>query len=306
MKRNLLIFLTFLFTLNAFNQDFNEIIKKLDIENKNCLDFGKSMYSCSINYYNQSDSLLNVVYKQIRSKMTVVEKENLRQEQIKWLKYRDNQFRKISNQSTQLGEGLDDKMIKNQEKANVVNDRTKFLFLNYLEKTNHSISISEIAKIIPENYSILDSVSGNLNRDEFNDYVIILKKKNEEETSNFVDDKQELRPLMLLIGQPNNKFVKVLQNDKSVLCYDCGGIMGDPYEGITIKNGYFSIEHYGGSNWRWTEIITYKYSEIENNWFLHKKGGVSFHTSDPNKMEEKTETKKDFGLIKFEDFNIYE
>ena len=121
-----------------------------------------------------------------------------------------------------------------------------------------------------------------------------------------MDDKQELRPLILLVGNSKNELTKVGQNDTTVLCYDCGGAMGDPYTGITIKNGYFSVEHYGGSSWRWTTIITYKYSKKEKNWFLHKKGGVSFHASTPNNIEEKVKTKKDFGVVKFEDFNIYD
>ena len=82
--------------------------------------------------------------------------------------------------------------------------------------------------------------------------------------------------------------------------------MGDPFMGIKIKNGYFSVEHYGGSSWRWTRIITYKYSKQDKEWFLHKDGSESFHASEPQKVETKIKTTKDFGQIKFEEFDIYD
>tara|TARA_B110000046_G_scaffold118107_1_gene124925 strand:+ start:665 stop:1585 length:921 start_codon:yes stop_codon:yes gene_type:complete len=306
MKKKLLFLLIFLLTLNLFSQDFSIRLEQLKIENQNCLDTGTSMQRCALNYYSKSDRLLNVVYKHIQENLSSLEKENLKQEQLSWLKSKDEKFSKISNQNTGHGNGLDDLMIKNHKKAEVINIRTKHLISKFLDKNKTVISKAEFIKIVPKNYSILDTVSGDLNRDEFLDYILVLKKNNEENTSNFMDDKQELRPLILLVGNSKNELTKVGQNDTTVLCYDCGGAMGDPYTGITIKNGYFSVEHYGGSSWRWTTIITYKYSKKEKNWFLHKKGGVSFHASTPNNIEEKVKTKKDFGVVKFEDFNIYD
>ena len=81
--------------------------------------------------------------------------------------------------------------------------------------------------------------------------------------------------------------------------------MGDPYVGITIKNSYFTFEHYGGSAWRWSKYITYKYDNSKNEWFLHKVGSESFHASEPDKVTTKTLTTKEFGTVKFEDYDIY-
>ena len=161
-----------------------------------------------------------------------------------------------------------------------------------------------IGIFIPENYTILDTISGNLNLDNYNDMVLVLKKNNEEKTSDVIDN-PEKRPLLILIGEPNNKYKLVERNDNSVYCVDCGGMMGDPYIQIVIKQGYFSVEHYGGSAWRWNRIITYKYSKEDDNWFLYKDGGESFNTSEPEKVEKTIKTTKDFGKVPFKDFNIY-
>lgn len=162
----------------------------------------------------------------------------------------------------------------------------------------------EISSFIPDNYSILDSVRGDLNLDKIPDLIIVLKKNGEDSLSDVIDH-PEKRPLMILIQDNNGKFKRAKRNDNTVYCVDCGGVMGDPYAGITIKDGYFSVEHYGGSSWRWTRVITYKYSKEVNDWFLHKDGSESFHASDPEKIESKIKTKKDFGKVKFDQFDIY-
>lgn len=79
----------------------------------------------------------------------------------------------------------------------------------------------------------------------------------------------------------------------------------DPFVGATIKNGYFSLEHYGGSAWRWVRTITYKYSKGDHEWFLYKDVSENFHASDPEKIESKINTAKVFGNVSFEEFNIY-
>jgi len=163
---------------------------------------------------------------------------------------------------------------------------------------------SELLEFLPTNYSVLDTVSGDLNLDGINDYILVLKKNGEDTLSNVIDN-PEKRPLLILLRDKNNKLKLVRRNDNTVYCIDCGGMMGDPFMGITIKNGYFSVEHYGGSAWRWTRIITYKYSKQDNEWFLHKDGSESFHASEPEKVESNIKTIKDFGNVKFEEFDIY-
>lgn len=235
--------------------------------------------------------------------MSNYKKEELKKEQLQWLKKRDEKFKEIINQDLGIGNGLDKQMIIYQEKAELVNERTKFLLSQYdaiLEKTSNKFS-----KFIPNNYSILDTIRGDLNKDSFLDYVLILKRNREEITSNYGSDSPELRPLILLVSDVNNNLFQIARNDQSVYCFDCGGAMGDPYTGVTIKNGYFSIEHYGGSAWRWEKIITYKYSETEKEWFLYKIGNISYHTANLDEVTTIIKTKNDFGIIKFEDFNIY-
>lgn len=167
--------------------------------------------------------------------------------------------------------------------------------------TNVPVSISQF---VLEGYTALDTVTGNLNLDAFTDMIMVLKKNGEDTTSD-VTEHPEKRPLLILLGQPDKSLKQAARNDNAVYCIDCGGAMGDPFMGVVIKNGYFSVEHYGGSSWRWERIITFKYSDTEKNWNLHKDGHKSFQATEEGKEERKILTTKDFGKVKFEDFDIY-
>lgn len=161
-----------------------------------------------------------------------------------------------------------------------------------------------LKEFVPSGYSFLGGEKGNLNLDKYPDIILVLKKDNEAELSD-VNDNPEKRPLLIFTGEADGSYKLAGRNDNTVYCVNCGGVFGDPFEGITITNGNFSINHYGGSSWRWTRIVTYKYSPSEKNWFLFRDGSDSFHSSEPNKVKTTIKTVKNFGKVSFEKFDIY-
>ncbi len=157
---------------------------------------------------------------------------------------------------------------------------------------------------IPENYAVLDSQKGDLNLDKIKDVILVLKKIDEEKESD--TSKSEVRrPLIILLGKYDGSFTQVARNDNAVYCVTCGGVMGDPFVGVVITEGCFSIEHYGGSVWRWSTETTFKYSEQKKTWLLHKKVSEEFNATEPAETKTTTETAKTLGTVKFQDFDIY-
>jgi hypothetical protein len=158
--------------------------------------------------------------------------------------------------------------------------------------------IAAAMKLIPEGWVLLDTMSGDLNRDAYTDLLMVLKRPYEDTGYDELP-----RPLLIWTGSASSGLQLAARNDDVVLCEDCGGVWGDPYEGLAIRNGYFSVEHYGGSAWRWTRIITFRYNEKENTWLLHRDAGVTYHNSDPESTEEESVTKADlYGKQKFADY----
>jgi hypothetical protein len=165
----------------------------------------------------------------------------------------------------------------------------------YLQKG----SLKQILAATPKGYTVLDSASGDLNRDAHPDFILVYKKSQESDDM----DNPSPRPLLLYLGQADKTYQLASSNDKVVLCSQCGGVMGDPYSALAVKNGFFTVEHMGGSSWRWTRFITFKYNTKDKKWYLHKDGGEYFHASEPEKSETKIKTSKDFGKILFEQFD---
>lgn len=308
-----LVIISVLFALNVSAQNFNESLMKLSNQNQECLDKGGNMLGCSQKYNIQVDSLLNVVYKSIRKDLNETQQLDLKNKQLAWIKNRDLEFKKIDAQNTGLGKGSDDLMVKTQHKADFVSERVSFLIAAYISKKGIVNYKNQIFKFIPNGYQILDSVRGNLNNDTYDDYILVLKKYNEEQLSKTANVEAIKRPLLILVGNSENKLVLKGQNDNSVLCISCSGaIHGDSFEGVKIKNGYFSVEHYTvGGNDKWSKIITFKFDSLKNNWFLHR-DGMEFFGWNPDqngeaiiKTGETILTKKNFGEVLFENYDIY-
>lgn len=160
------------------------------------------------------------------------------------------------------------------------------------------------ADYIPENFAILKSATGDLNQDGILDVALVLHQLGED-TIVPVGRDYVPRPLLLFLKNENGEYSLVTQNDKAVYCYDCGGIFGDPFYEVTIENGVFTIYHYGGSNWRWTRDLTFKYDKNEQDWFLHREELTSFSVFELDDADTTLNTPKEFGRIRLEEFDAY-
>jgi len=156
-----------------------------------------------------------------------------------------------------------------------------------------------LSQFIPKGYSLLDTAKGDLNLDRFQDIILVLKT-NGEDTA--LDATEYKRPLLILLGHTDKSFSVAERNDNVVYCFQCGGVFGDPYDGVEIKKGLFTVHHFGGSNDRWSNDITFKYSKTDSTWYLQKivdKGWNVFHLK---KVDTNIKTKKDFGTIAFKKY----
>lgn len=107
----------------------------MQIEYQSFLDTGNAMHLCSTDYYEKSDSLLNVVYNKLRKNYNPAEKRNLKKEQIDWLAMRDLYFKKeytsLKNNKI-FEEGTHDfEMVLYNNKSKFVIDRVKELIKRF-------------------------------------------------------------------------------------------------------------------------------------------------------------------------------
>ncbi|MGC4100682.1 hypothetical protein [Ferruginibacter sp.] len=158
---------------------------------------------------------------------------------------------------------------------------------------------AEAKPFVLKGYEMLDYVTGDLNADGKADAILILKVTGEDTATEDVK-----RPMFLLIRKPDGKLKLEKRNDSAIMCRSCGGVFGDPYEGLSIENNGFSIDFYGGSNWRWYYHYYFTYKPATKNWMLVKEENGSFQSTDPEKdTEDATIDATELGDVTFEKFN---
>jgi len=162
--------------------------------------------------------------------------------------------------------------------------------------------INPITQLIMEGFTILSTTLGDLNLDKYEDKIVVLHKEGEFEDEDAMVP-NEVRALLILLGQADGTFKLAARNDNVVSHSYEGGAMGDPFQQVVIKNGYFSVENMGGSRELWTRIITFKYSKQDKDWYLHRDGGDIIDRLDPDNMTTEIKTTKDFGKISFKQFD---
>jgi len=157
----------------------------------------------------------------------------------------------------------------------------------------------EAKPFVANGYEMLDYITGDLNGDKRADAILILRVPGED---TLLDD-TPLRPLILLMRQPNGKLKQEKRSDNIIMCRHCGGLFGDPYEDTKIYDNGFTIDFYGGGNWRWSYQYTFSYSAAKKNWLLSKEMLGSFRADDPEmKMTEVNIGAAELEGINFDNF----
>jgi|GEM_PF-3180366 hypothetical protein len=133
---------------------------------------------------------------------------------------------------------------------------------------------TKVKSLIPNNYEIKDLKFGHLNNDTLTDAILIIKSKFEKLEDSIQRD--QYRPLLIVIQQNDKSFKVAKRNDHIVLCKNCGGAFSDPYEGLYVENKTFQIIFSGGSRWRWTREIEFGYDPGISNWVLLNDSGDAY------------------------------
>jgi hypothetical protein len=106
---------------------------------------------------------------------------------------------------------------------------------------------------IPKNYSIVDTVLGDLDKDGIKELAVAYNTKKAEEEYESVPRE------LIIYKKQNNKWAIWKRSNQALLGSRDGGMMGDPFEELKINNGVLVILHSGGSSWKWFRTDKYRY-----------------------------------------------
>jgi hypothetical protein len=145
--------------------------------------------------------------------------------------------------------------------------------------------------------------SADLNGDGRSDYLLVLEKQKQRESDPDIEEAQ--RPLLIVIRQADGRLKLQKRSDRVVYCSRCGGMMGDPLDGVEVGPGSFAVSHYGGSAWRWSNRYQFAYSRRDDTWQLVRVDESAFHAGDPDHMTKKKVLvpPRHYGKIDIADFD---
>lgn len=101
----------------------------MEITCQNCIDMGTNNFvDCENTFYKQMDSILNIVYKQLKTQMDTNQFSIVKKEQILWLKRRNSFFKSQDSEIGKSGGGVEaDKALAIHKEALFVKDRIEEL-----------------------------------------------------------------------------------------------------------------------------------------------------------------------------------
>lgn len=179
------------------------------------------------------------------------------------------------------------------------------LSVNAVRAQSENLKIpAEVLPFIEKEAKAIALESADLNGDGTEDYILVLERKMPEDKLADYPDNQ--RPLLILVRDKDKRLTEAKRSERIVLCSQCGGIWGDPFEGVEVGPNTFTVNHYGGSAWRWSNSYKFNYSRIDRTWQLVRIEKSSYHNVRP--MEETLKKTvltppKDFGKVDIADFD---
>ena len=105
---------------------------------------------------------------------------------------------------------------------------------------------------LPATYSLKDCSFGDLNRDGQEDFAAVVEQGSGQYTGS--------RKIYLFLNDKGN-YKLAFENNSIVLGNLEGGAFGDPYDDISLSEGEFCVQDYGGSSDRWGHSYTFTYQD---------------------------------------------
>lgn len=143
------------------------------------------------------------------------------------------------------------------------------------------LDANDFAPVIPENYNLEKSIQIQENPQRF--ALVML------EDAEYVDYSGEGYRKLFIVEKretAETEWEILAQSNEIVLCYFCGGVLGDPFQNIEFTEAKLFVYHYGGSSLRWSKAIIIE--SIRGKYYVtnYTKSTASIHTMEENSTHE--------------------
>lgn len=153
--------------------------------------------------------------------------------------------------------------------------------------------------LVPDGHEVLAWRQADLDRDGRPDLVFILQRTG---SVPFDGDRGDApRAMVVALADSRGRLRVVAHNDGIVRCQNCGGTWPEPFDELLAHRGGFTLSHYGGSRWRWSESWRFEFDARSGQWLLAA-AEMGADTEDEGHQVRVYRRNQHFGRIRFDDF----
>ncbi|WP_313216213.1 hypothetical protein [Soonwooa sp.] len=117
----------------------------------------------------------------------------------------------------------------------------------------------KVEDFTPKYWTLKKIAYGNLDDDEQDEAVAVYETPS-------VDGDGDGQQILAIYKKDNGKWRLWHQNFSAIMSSDSGGMMGNPFDGVSIKNKAIVVMHSGGSRDKWS--YTHRYRFQSGDWYL--------------------------------------
>ena len=157
----------------------------------------------------------------------------------------------------------------------------------------------ELSAFLPPGTSLRLAERGDIDGDGDQDAVIVL------ETGDG-DAARQPRPLLLLHRDADGRLQRAIESPRAISCRRCGGMIGDPLQGIRIAPGALTLRFEGGSREMWSSEFEFTPAPGGDAWQLVGVTHRGFDRADGGKSAERTLSAEEIGDVSLASFDASE
>jgi hypothetical protein len=158
---------------------------------------------------------------------------------------------------------------------------------------------AELSAFLPPGTSLGLTARGDIDGDGDEDAVIVLD-------GGEGDAARQPRPLLLLRRDADGRLQRAIESPRAISCRRCGGMIGDPLQGIRIAPGALTLRFEGGSREMWSSEFEFTPAPGGDAWQLAGVTHRGFDRADGGKSAERKLSPEEIGDVSLASFDASE
>lgn len=133
--------------------------------------------------------------------------------------------------------------------------------LEWCNTATSDATCRKLTEFVPPGSILQASVRGDFDNDGDEDILAVFARDADRSSTS-------PRGLLLLRRGEHRRLSKVLDNPTAILCFRCGGMLGDPLQEVRIGPSEITLRFEGGSRELWSSEYRFEYAQGRDLWLL--------------------------------------